>query len=206
MARLFLIRHAENDWVGKRLPGWTRGLHLNERGRRQAEKLAEVLADVRFEAVYSSPLERALETAAPLARSQNLRPRVHPGLGEVRPGNWQGQPLAVLRLRKLWRLIQHSPSQARFPGGESFSEAQARLVAETDAIVARHASPKASVAIVSHADPIKLIVAHYIGMPLDLFQRLGTDPASITILAVGGGATRLVRMNDVRANQVPTTG
>jgi probable phosphoglycerate mutase len=206
MARLYLIRHAENDWIGKRLPGWARGLHLNERGRRQAERLAEVLADVRFAALYTSPLERAVETAAPLARAQKLKPEVRPGLGDLKVGRWQGQPLAALRLRKLWRLVQNAPSQARFPGGESFTEAQARLVAEVDNILTRHPSPKAAIAVVSHADPIKLIVAHYIGLPLDLFQRLGTNPVSITILAIGGGFTRLERLNDGRAGQVPPIG
>lgn len=199
MTRLYLIRHGENDWVGKRLPGWSRGLHLNKRGRAQAERLAELLAGQRFQAIYSSPLERARETAEPLARRQGLAVQLRPSLRDLNVGQWQGQSLRLLRLRRLWSVIQHTPSRARFPGGESFSEAQGRLVAEVDALLPAHASPKAAIAVVSHADPIKLITAHYLGLPLDLFQRLALEPASISILHLGEGSSRLIRWNDARA-------
>lgn len=203
MTRLYLIRHGENDWVGKRLPGWTRGLHLNARGRAQAERLAEVLAERRFQAIYSSPLERARETAEPISRRQGLTLQLRPGLRDVNVGQWQGQPLRLLRLRKLWTVIQHSPSRARFPEGESFAEAQARLVSEIEAILAAHKSAKAAVAVVSHADPIKLVICHYLGLALDLFQRLALEPASISILQLGEGPARLIRWNEVHAVESP---
>lgn len=196
MTLLYLIRHGENDWVGKRLPGWAPGLHLNGRGREQAERLAGDLATVGFEAVYSSPLERAVETAEPIARLQGLTLETRTELGEVRVGRWQGQPLRLLRVRRLWPTIQHAPSRARFPGGESFPEAQARLVAAVERILADHRGPKASVAVVSHADPIKLVIGHYLGLALDLFQRLAIEPASVSILRLGDGPSRLVRLNE----------
>jgi probable phosphomutase (TIGR03848 family) len=196
---VFLIRHGENDWVGRRLPGWTPGLHLNDRGRAQAEALGRLLKPARLEAVYSSPLERTLETAAAIARAVDLRVRTRDGLAEVHPGQWQGQSLRVLRQRKLWSVIQHTPSLARFPGGESFPEAQARIVAEIDGLRAAHPAPRSAIACVTHADVIKLAVAHYLGLPLDLFQRLAVEPASISVLWISESAARLVRLNDTRA-------
>ena len=199
MTVVFLIRHGENDWLGRRLPGRTPGIHLNDRGREQAEALARLLRPAHLEAVYSSPLERTLETAAPIARAFGLRPRPREGLAEMRPGDWQGQSLQVLKRRKLWPVIQHTPSLARFPGGESFPEAQARIVAEIDGLRASHPGPRSAIACVTHADVIKLAIAHYLGLPIDLFQRLVVDPASISVLWIGESATRLVRLNDTRA-------
>jgi probable phosphoglycerate mutase len=206
MTTFLLIRHGENDWVGRRLPGWTPGLHLNDRGRAQAEALAALLRPVRVTAVCSSPLERALETARPLARSKGLAIARVRGLAEMQVGDWQGQSLRRLSRQKLWPVIQRTPSLARFPGGESFPEAQARIVAALEALRARHPSPRALVACFSHADMIKLAVAHYIGLPLDLFQRLALDPASITTLHVREGRAILLRLNDTRATEAARTG
>jgi probable phosphoglycerate mutase len=205
MTILFLIRHGVNDWVGRRLPGWTPGIHLNEKGRAQAEALGGLLQAAHLEALYASPLERTMETAAPIARQSGLRIRSRQGLADVRPGEWQGQSLRVLRHRKLWPVIQHTPSLARFPGGESFPEAQARIVSELEAIRRDHPSPGAAVACVSHGDIIKLAVAHYLGLPLDLFQRLTVDAASISVLWVGDTMSRLVRLNDTRATEAAGT-
>jgi probable phosphomutase (TIGR03848 family) len=196
---IFLVRHGVNDWVGRRLPGWTPGLHLNERGRAQAEALARLLKPAHLEAVYASPLDRTVETATPIARACALRVRTRHGLIEVNPGEWQGQSLKSLQGRKLWPVIQHTPSLARFPGGESFPQAQARIVAEIDLLRAEHPSPRAAIACVTHADVIKLAVAHYLGLPLDLFQRLVVDPSSISVLWIGDSSARLVRLNDSRA-------
>ena len=119
----------------------------------------------------------------------------------MRPGDWQGQSLQVLKRRKLWPVIQHTPSLARFPGGESFPEAQARIVAEIDGLRASHPGPRSGIACVTHADVIKLAIAHYLGLPLDLFQRLVVDPASISVLWIGESAARLLRLNDTRASE-----
>ena len=199
MTTFLLIRHGENDWVGRRLPGWTPGIHLNTRGHAQAEALAALLRPVRLAAVYASPLERALETARPLAKAKGLSVRRGLGLAEMQVGDWQGQSLRRLSRTKLWPVIQHAPSLARFPGGESFAEAQARIVAALEAMRLQHSSPRAVVACFSHGDMIKMAVAHYIGLPLDMFQRLATDPASITALHVGRDRAFLLRLNDTRA-------
>ncbi len=202
MTTFLLIRHGENDWVGRRLPGWTPGLHLNQRGLAQAQALVELLRPVRLEAIYSSPLERALESARPLARSKGLAIHRTTGLAEMRVGEWQGQSLRRLSRRKLWPVIQMTPSLARFPGGESFAEAQARIVAELEALRRKHASRRAVVACFSHADMIKLAAAYYLGMPLDMFQRLAVEPASVTVLHVSDRRALLLRLNDTRAGEI----
>jgi probable phosphomutase (TIGR03848 family) len=190
---LLLIRHAQNDWVGERLAGWTPGIHLNDEGRAQAAALAGRLAEVPLAAVYSSPLDRTLETAQPIADAHHLPVRVREALGETRYGDWTGRSLKELETEELWPVVQVYPARARFPNGESLREVQARMVAELDAICDAH--PTQVAAIVSHADPIKLAVAHYLGLPLDLFQRLSVSPASVTAFVLTRFGPRLIFFN-----------
>jgi probable phosphomutase (TIGR03848 family) len=190
---LLLVRHASNDWVGKRLSGWTPGVHLNEEGRAQAASLAQRLAAVPLVAVYSSPLERTLETAQFLVEAHGLTLEVREELGEVRVGDWTGRELKELKDEALWPVIQVYPGGARFPGGESMWEVQARMVAQLDAI--REAHPGQTVAVVSHADPIKMAVAYYAGLSLDLFQRLSISLASVTAFTFTRFGPRLVCLN-----------
>ncbi len=193
MMGLLLIRHALNDWVGERLAGWTPGVHLNEEGLAQASDLARRLAEAPLAAVYCSPLERALETAEPLAESHGLAVQVREGLGEVHYGDWMGRALKELKEEELWPVVQVYPGGVRFPGGESLREVQARMVAALDAI--RDTHPGQTVAVISHSDPIKLAVAHYVGLPLDLFQRLTISPASVTAFAFSRFGPRLICLN-----------
>lgn len=193
MMNLLMIRHAENDWVGERLAGWTPDVHLNEEGRDQAAALAQRLAKVPLSAIYSSPLERTLETAQPLAEVHDLIVQVREGLGETRFGEWTGRDLKDLQKEELWPVVQVYPGGARFPGGESLREVQARLVAELDTI--RDAHPGEIVAVVSHSDPIKLAAAHYAGLPLDLFQRLTISPASVTAFSFTRYGPRFICLN-----------
>jgi probable phosphomutase (TIGR03848 family) len=193
MMNLLLIRHACNDWIGERLAGWTPGVHLNDEGRAQAEALARQLAEVPLAAIYSSPLERTEETAQFLAQVHGLTVVGCEGLGETRYGEWTGRPLKELQKEELWPVVQVYPSGTRFPGGESMPEVQARIVAELDAIRDRH--PGQIVAAVSHSDPIKMAVAHYLGLPLDLFQRLVIAPASVTAFAFTRFGPRLICLN-----------
>jgi probable phosphomutase (TIGR03848 family) len=190
---LILIRHAVNDWVGEKLAGWTPGVHLNDEGRAQAAALARRLAEVPLTAIYSSPLERTLETAEPLAQAHGLAVHVREGLGEAQYGDWTGRTLKELRDEKLWPVVQVYPSGARFPAGESMREVQARIVAELDAIRDSHMGQ--TVAVVSHSDPIKMAVAYYTGLALDLFQRLTISPASVTAFAFTQFGPRLLCMN-----------
>ena len=193
MMGMLLIRHAVNDWVGERLAGWTPGVHLNDKGRAQASALGPRLAGVPLAAIYCSPLERTRETAQPLAEAHGLTVQVCEGLGETRYGDWTGRNLKDLKEEELWPVIQVYPGGARFPDGESLREVQARMVVELDAI--RDAHPGQAVAVISHSDPIKLAVAHYAGLPLDLFQRLTISPASITAFAFSRFGPRLLCLN-----------
>ncbi|NOR90435.1 MAG: phosphoglycerate mutase [Anaerolineales bacterium] len=200
MTTIYLIRHGHNDFLGKhKLAGRMPNVHLSSEGCRQAEALSRILSSVKFEAIYASPLERAVETAEPLARDHGLDILIREGLLEIGYGTWQGQSLKALRRRKLWPIIQNTPSLARFPEGESFPEAQARVVAEIEALRDMHRREKAIIACVFHSDPIKLAIAHYLGMALDLFQRITISPASISVLAISNSVIRVIGFNDTRA-------
>ncbi|MDW8325252.1 MAG: MSMEG_4193 family putative phosphomutase [Anaerolineales bacterium] len=201
MTQLLLIRHGENDYTRTgRLAGWMPGIGLNEVGRRQALALAEKLKEVPLVAIYSSPLERARETAAPLAEAKKLTVEIVEELGEVRYGAWQGKSLKRLARTKLWRMVQSLPSAMQFPQGETFRAVQSRAVEAVEGLVRAH--PKDQIAVFSHGDVIKLIVAHYIGLPLDLFQRLVIATASITTLRLGQGQPALVKLNDTSGVEV----
>jgi probable phosphomutase (TIGR03848 family) len=198
---IYLVRHAENDYLTKgKLAGWIPGVHLNDRGRKQAEAIAEILSRAKPKAIYASPLERAMETAEPLAEQLGKSVIARPGLGEIQYGKWEGVSLKLLRRRKLWPVVQSNPSLARFPNGESFVEAQSRVVSEIESLRANHRGKKASFVCVSHADILKLLLAHFLGMPIDLFQRLIISPASISMIAIDQ-AVRVISINDLSANR-----
>lgn len=199
---LLLIRHAENEYTrtGK-LAGRMPGVHLNETGRKQALALAERLKAAPIRAVYASPLERARETAQPLAEAKKLGVEICAGLSEIDFGGWAGRSLKVLARTNLWRQVQQQPSRMIFPEGESFWAAQGRAVQAVEQLARDH--PKELIAAVTHADVIKLVIAHYLGQPLDLFQRLVISPASITLLHLGQGQPALVKLNDTGALDGP---
>lgn len=194
MAIVMLIRHATTAATGKRLGGRT-DAPLDEAGRGQAQATAARLADLPLRAVYASPLARTLETAQIVAAPHRLKVRPCEGVLEVEYGRWTDRPLKPLTRNKLWPVIQARPSLVRFPGGETIRHAQLRAVDAIEEITGRHR--RGLVAVVSHADIIKALVAFYAGMPLDAFQRLHVGPASVTVLAVGNGARpTLLRFND----------
>jgi probable phosphoglycerate mutase len=195
MPIVLLIRHGENEYVKKgRLAGRLPGVHLNDKGREQSLLLAERFKAAPVKAIYSSPLERALETAQPLAERLGLQVAIRPGLLETDYGEWQDRTLKSLRRLKSWKTVQVAPSRFRFPGGESFAECQLRLVQEIEYLCSQH-EPKDLFACVFHADPIKLVVAYFLGMPLDNFQRLMVAPASVTALHIGEYGSALLNLN-----------
>lgn len=195
MPLLLLIRHGENEFVktGK-MAGRLPGVHLNERGRQQASDLAEALKNVPLKAIYSSQLERAVETAEQIAAAIKLEIQLRPDLMESDIGKWQGRTLKSLSKLKKWRVVQHAPSRFTFPEGESFLGMQTRIVSCLDAIAASH-KPKDIVAAVFHADPIKLALAHYLGMPLDHFQRLACDTGSVSVLYLSEMGAHILKLN-----------
>jgi probable phosphomutase (TIGR03848 family) len=195
MTQILLIRHAVNDVMkAKKLAGWLPDVHLNEEGRQQATSLVDRLRDVPLNAIYASPLDRTRETAEPLAQQRGLEVFVRDELGEVRYGDWTGQSLEELSKQDAWKIVQMYPSGMRFPGGEAIREMQARVVGALESLAADH--PRQIVAVFSHADVIKAALAHYLGVHLDLFQRIVIDPASVSVLGLSPWGPRVLRVND----------
>jgi probable phosphomutase (TIGR03848 family) len=183
MPIILLIRHGENDWVGKRLAGRMPDVHLNAKGQEQANELAKNLQSMPIKAIYSSPLERAMETAQPLAQLKELDISVCANLSEISFGDWQGKTIKQLRRLKLWKTVQNNPSHMQFPNGESFVNAQTRLVECITKITMKHEATDLIVCF-SHSDSIRLLVTYYLNMPLDSFQRININTASISALAL----------------------
>jgi probable phosphoglycerate mutase len=206
LAELLLIRHAVNDYVKTgRLAGWTPGVHLNEEGLAQAAALGERLANTKLDAIYSSPLERTVETAqAILAHHPDLQLQTVEDVGELKIGDWQGAELSKLYRRKQWFMVQAFPSRTTFPNGETFRKAQIRAIDALEAIAQQHA--RGRVAVVSHADILKLVLAYYIGAPLDMFQRINVSPASLSIVSVGYGRITVQQINETSYLPQPKKG
>ncbi|MGB1287248.1 MAG: MSMEG_4193 family putative phosphomutase [Aggregatilineales bacterium] len=196
MIQLLLIRHAVNDFVktGK-LAGWTPGVHLNDEGKAQAAALGERLAHVPLKHIYASPLERTMETAQAIqAHHPHLAVEQNTGIGEVRYGDWEGMKISALRGRKMWDVVQEYPSRAYFPNGETMRGVQTRIVNELERLCEQH--PNQTIALVFHADLIKMAVAHYLGMHLDNFQRIVISPASISTISLGHSRPFIGSVND----------
>ena len=191
---VLLVRHGTTPTTGKVLPGRARRLHLSDHGREQAERAAERIGELgKVQAVYASPLERARETAAPIGRAVHKPVRIERGLLECDFGQWTGASLKRLMKKPEWSTVQRTPSAFRFPDGESFLEMQTRIIDAVDTIRRRH--PGKTVVCVSHADPIKAYVAHAMGTPLDLFQRIVISTCSVTAVLVGDGAPIVLTVN-----------
>ncbi|HTG47763.1 MAG TPA: MSMEG_4193 family putative phosphomutase [Actinomycetota bacterium] len=194
MATLFLVRHGLTAQTGKVLYGQRPGIDLDDRGRAQAARLAERFAPVKLTALYSSPLERCTQTVEPLAGTQGLPIRPAPGLIEMDAGSWTGRTLTQLRRTKLWRTVQEEPSAFRFPDGEAFVDAQRRAVATIERIARAHR--RGRVAVATHGDIVRIVLAHFAGAPLDEFQRIVVDAASVSVVGIDRGRARLLLVND----------
>lgn len=196
---MLLIRHGATPTTGKVLPGRAPGLHLSDLGRAQAEITAEwvgALGTVR--AVYSSPMERARETARPIARACGLRVRGAAGLNECDFGDWTGRQITTLARRKAWQIVQRAPSMFTFPRGESFAGMQLRLTGAIADLCRKH--PGETIVAVSHADPIKAAAAAALGTPLDLFQRILVSPCSITAIRYAQTGPMVLAVNSTGAD------
>lgn len=194
MTRFLLVRHAAVDPVGVAIAGRAPGVPLNDAGREQASRIASAMAAVTVGAVYTSPLERARETAEPIARAHGLDARVNDAFTEVDFGEWTGQSLRALGGDERWRRFNTFRSGERIPGGELMAEAQLRAVRGLEQLRGVHGD--ATVVIVSHADVIRATLAYYLGMPIDLMQRLEIAPASVSALALDDWCVTVTHVND----------
>ena len=201
MATVLLVRHGLTAMTGPVLAGHTPGVHLDERGRAQAEAMAARLVPVPLAAAVTSPLERCVETAQAVLAGRSLVSSIEPRLAEVRYGDWTGKPLKDLVKQPLWRVVQAHPSAVVFPGaeGEALAGAQSRAVSavrEWDARIAASAGPDAVWLACSHGDIIKAILADALGLHLDLFQRIVVDPCSVSVVRYTDTRPFVLRVND----------
>ncbi len=201
--RLLLVRHAMCDPVGISIAGRARGVRLNEEGRVQAAELGCFLAAIPLAAVYTSPLERARETAEAIARPHGIEVREEPALIEIDFGAWTGRSLAELATLGDWRNWNEHRSTARPPNGESMLEVQDRVHGGVDSIRRRH--PQSTVVAVTHADVAKALVARYLGVSLDNLARFEIAPGSVSSIDLGENWARVESLS-VRPQQVHSSG
>ncbi len=193
---IILVRHGQTPTTGKILPGRAPGLHLAESGIAQAHGAADRIVKLpRVDAIYSSPLERARETAAPIGKALKQKVLIDKGLLECDFGDWTGAELSALMKKPEWSTVQRAPSTFTFPNGESFTDMQARIVSSLDKIRMKHAG--GVVVCVSHADPIKAAVAHAMGTHLDLFQRIVVSTCSISAVSYSSFGPIVLTVNSM---------
>jgi broad specificity phosphatase PhoE len=193
LTTFFLVRHATVEAVGNSIVGWTPGIHLSPEGNLQARRLAEGLGNQAIAAIYSSPLERASETAEYISTRIDLPVRACQSLGEVRYGEWTGGRLDDLATDRKWQLFNSFRSLTRVPGGELLLEVQTRVIAELELLRERH--PDQTIVLVSHSDVIRAAVGYVVGVPIDLLHRIEISPASITIIRVEEGDAQVLCVN-----------
>src|SRR4051812_39528071 len=193
MTTLLLVRHGETDAVGKILAGWQPGWHLNRKGREQTDRLVQRLSRQPIRAVYSSPLERAIETATPIASSHGVPLEVTDDLGEMRLGEWEGMSFQELEDQPLWRQFNASRASVRAPGGELMIETQSRVLRQVERVA--KCRDGQTVAMFSHADPLRALIAHALGIPLDFILRFEISPASVSVME-WGIVPRLLCLNE----------
>jgi probable phosphomutase (TIGR03848 family) len=191
---LFLIRHAHTDWIGHSIAGRQPGVHLTSEGREQAARLIGRMGHLSIAAIYSSPLERARETAAPLAAALGLEVRDCMEATELDFGEWVGQSIPDLAADPRWRAFNHFRSFSGMPGGELMPEVQTRIAATMVRLRAAH--PGQAVVLVSHGDVIRAAVAYVAGVPLDLFLRLEIRPASVSSVRFYDDSLLILGVND----------
>ena len=200
MSTLLLVRHGLTKMTGPVLAGRTPGLHLDERGEKQAAAVAERLAAVPLTAVVTSPLDRCLDTAGFIRRAQQEAGRepdwhVEPRIIECEYGDWTGKGFKELGKDPMWKVVQSQPSAAHFPGGERLAQVSERAVAAAREWDAR-LGPDAVWVACSHGDVIKSILADAYGMHLDLFQRIVVDPCSVSVVRYTDTRPYVLRAND----------
>jgi probable phosphoglycerate mutase len=196
VTNFLFIRHAAHDYLGRAIAGRRPGVHLNELGVQQAEQLARKLSLLPIDAIFSGPLERARETAEPLARLLKLPLQIAEEFTEIDFGDWTDRSFSELHDVSEWRHFNSFRSSTAPPRGELMLEVQTRVLRKLSALRGKHSF----VAIVSHGDAIRATMAHFLGQPLDLFQRIEIDPASLSIVECGGDYVR------VRLLNAPSTG
>jgi broad specificity phosphatase PhoE len=193
MSLFYLIRHGEHDWLKRGIAGRVPEVHLNAVGREQAEELALRLKGIRFDGIFSSPMERAVETAEPLAKDLGLELQIAPEITELDFGEWNGKTFEELNRDARWAKWNRERSTYRIPGGESMSEVQGRVVGFMTRL--HEEKRDGTFALFSHGDAIRAGLCYWLGMPMDLLPRLHMDTASVSILKLDEGGPQIVVVN-----------
>ncbi|HSK40803.1 MAG TPA: histidine phosphatase family protein [Arenibaculum sp.] len=193
MTIFYLVRHALHDWLGQGIAGRT-DVPLSDAGHAQAGRLAERLSREPIDAVQTSPLLRTRQTAQPIAERLGLGAELAPAVVEIDFGEWTGRRFGELEADPRWRRWNAVRSTSRAPEGETMIEVQARFVDHLSRLSRER--PGGRVALVSHGDPIRAVLAHWLGMPLDLFLRLEVSPASISVIGLDDGGPRVFSINE----------
>jgi broad specificity phosphatase PhoE len=191
---LLWVRHASHDLLGVRLAGRMAGVSLNSMGSLEARRLGTWLHGARVDALYTSPLERCVETAAAIAEAIGREPSVLADLTEIDFGAWTGRPFEDLSDDAGWIRFNTFRSEAAIPGGESMREAQERAVALVERLGRSH--PGETLALVTHGDVIKGVIAHALGIGLDHLHRFDIDPGSVSTLALEPHRWRVIALNE----------
>jgi broad specificity phosphatase PhoE len=193
----FLVRHAAHDRVGTVLCGRMPGVHLGTLGKAQAERLAERFANENVASIHTSPLERAVETAEPIAARLGQPLEICEDIAEIDFGAWSGTSFEVLAQDPRWAAWNNTRSNSRPPYGETMLEAQARIVGALEQLRSRQ--PNRSIILVSHSDVIKAALLYHLGLPIDAYARFDIEPASVSTLVVGDWGSKVLRLNEVVA-------
>lgn len=190
----YLVRHGTNDYLSKHLlAGRLPEVHLNDQGRAEAERLADTLNSSGIQRIFSSPLERAFQTAEPTAKRLGLQIEIAPEILEIDFGDWTGKAIRDLERDPGWKNFNLYRSGTRIPNGETMLEAQARMVAFVEKLQRENSGT--AVALFSHGDPIKSVFAYFLGIPLDLFTRIEISPGSYSILRLETWGPQIVAIN-----------
>jgi broad specificity phosphatase PhoE len=200
MTTFLFIRHALCDPVGHAIAGRAPGVHLNQAGRAQARALAKRLAYIPLTAVYSSPLERALETAESIALPHGLAVRTALGLNEIDFGVWTGRTLAELQGIPEWRQFNASRSNTRIPGGETMAEVLGRGLFELERVWSMHPDNREVVALVSHGDVLRAVLTRVMGSRIDLLDRVEVSPASVSVVTYGDLGQQVLLLNSTEGS------
>jgi probable phosphoglycerate mutase len=194
---LFLVRHAAHDLIGRVLCGRVGGVRLGAEGRRQAERLAARLSREPVAALYTSPLERARETAAPIAARLGIEPEVAEAITDVEYGEWSGKRFEELDRDPRWSAWNAAKGTYRPPGGETVLDVQHRAIGHVERVVAAHSQGGA--VLVSHCDVIKAVLAYFLGLAVEGIAKFEISPASVSIVAVGPWGAKVHAINEVAA-------
>ena len=194
MTKIFLVRHGMNDFIGKKIAGRLPGVHLNLEGQAQAQRLVDRLGGEKIDRIFSSPLERCRQTAAPLAEHLKLDVGILPSVLEIDYGDWTGRPVSELKSDPIWQRWVSFRTNTRVPGGETMLEIQNRMVAEVQRLQQNY--PNQTLALFSHGDPIRSVVCFFLGIPLDFFLRVEISPASVTLLCLDDSYVQVLYVND----------